>query len=72
MLVTEDELALFRQTLEDLWETMTVADFKRLHQKLVDGLITLETGFKRRFPAEWAAWELEFYGDEAAGQTRLQ
>jgi len=70
--MTDDELALFKQTLEALWETMTVADFKRLHQKLVDGLITLETGFKRRFPDEWVVWEREFYGDDAAGQLRLQ
>ena len=53
-----------RAKLEGIWETLTVGDFEFLHAKFFASVISIEFGFERRFPAEWAAYERKFYGDD--------
>lgn len=43
---------------------MSVADFRRIHGKFIGAVISVETGFKARFPDEWRIYEREFYGDD--------
>jgi hypothetical protein len=62
---TERAIDEARQKLDALWQTMTVEDFRRVHAKFFGCILSVETGFKRRFPAEWAAYEKDFYGEDA-------
>lgn len=61
---TDKHIEEARAALEGLWEAMTAADFRRIHAKFVGCVISVETGFKRRFPDEWRVYEREFYGDD--------
>ena len=64
----EDEviknIEMMRARMEALWESMTVEDFKRVHAKFFGCIISIEQGFKKRFPAEWIDYGREFYGEE--------
>ena len=53
-----------RAKLDSLWNEMSVADFRRIHGKFIGAVISVETGFKARFPDEWRIYEREFYGDD--------
>ena len=54
-----------RAKLDALWETMSIEDFRRHHAKIFSILVTIEQAFERRFPTEYAAWQREFYGEDA-------
>jgi hypothetical protein len=62
--MSEADVDEMRRKFEDLWDKLSAADFKRLHQKFVDCLLSLETGFKKKFPEEFEKWEREFYQQE--------
>jgi hypothetical protein len=53
-----------RDALETVWETMAVEDFRRLHGRFVGVVLSVEAGFRQRFPEEWAAYQQEFYGED--------
>lgn len=53
-----------RRKLDTIVDSLTVADFTRLHAKFTGCVVALEVGFKRRFPEEYEKWDREFYGDD--------
>lgn len=55
---------LMRVKMDQLWDQMTAEDFARVHAKFVGAVISIETGFKKRFPEEWVKYEKQFYGDD--------
>ena len=61
------ELDAIRTRMNATLDTFDVETFRRLHSKFFAAIMALEVGFKRRFPAEWAAHEKEFYGDDVQG-----
>ena len=52
-----------KKKIEELFERTTAEQFIRYHKKLVEAIIMLEIGFKRRFPQEYEVWDREFYKD---------
>lgn len=48
-----DRIDEMRRRMDDLWEKMSVEDFKRVHAKFVGAVISIETGFKKWFPEAW-------------------
>ena len=66
--MTSDEtlkhIEAMRARLTETLDQFKVEDFKRVHAKFVGAVIALEVGFKTRFPAAWAEYEREFYGED--------
>lgn len=61
---TEQVIDDFRRKMDTILDKFTVADFRRVHAKFFGAILSLEIGFKNRFPEEWDKYEHEMYGEE--------
>jgi len=59
-----DNVTEMRAKLNEVWDKMSAEDFARIHSKFVGCVISVEEGFKKRFPNEWKRYEKDFYGEE--------
>ena len=61
---TERNIDEMRRKLDTTLDLFTVEDFRRVHAKFVGAVISVEVGFKKRFPEESAKYMKEFYGED--------
>lgn len=61
---TEQYIDEFRKKLDSILDSFTVEDFRRIHAKFFGALVSVEIGFKKRFPEEAAKYEKEIYGED--------
>ncbi len=53
----------FKQKMDTLHDSLKLNDFKRLHAKFFACVLSIEVGFKKKFPKEWEEYEREFYNE---------
>lgn len=59
----ERDIDIMRKKMDELWEKMSADDFARVHSKFFGAILSVEQGFKKKFPKEWKKYQKEFFGD---------
>lgn len=65
-------MQLMREKMDQLWSQLSVEDFKRLHAKFFGAIISLEVGFERKYPKEWAEYSKETFPPEEAPYEKVK